>query len=689
MRAGRSAPASANTIVITTVTNASSGKLVIAVHGRGQPGGTREPVTGEAAQAVHAGATSTITDSRVELVLSGMRCRSISSMTSPFGLAVREQRRAPRRRSRGRPCGCAPTRQRATNAAPIAIAPNTTPSTIHTVSMPPLERGQPSRNDPTHDDADDRPAAASRTASTLRAICTMSAAIVRSTSASISLSSRPCVRSECATADWAHGIDPDAAFPTPCSARATWWSSRARRADLPALAGLAGHPPVAGRRVGVDVRARADRQGGRASPASRARATSASSSTPTPGSARRCWPGSTASRSASRPTTSLWRRRSDGPDRDEARAGRSSAGRRSAREIVPGETIPAATGLTGIAVSFTKGCYPGQELVERMDSRAAEAPRSLRRLEVAEGAAPGDPVLDDGELVGELTSVAGTHGARLREAHQRSSATPSRSDASRSSADRRRVALERGVVRAAVCELGRACRARGRRAPLLRGSARPRCRSAARDPQHRVGGVAHPRRRPRDQQSPASECGGGRSPRPRTRRPRGVPGGDEHLRRAPLAVRVARRQVDRAASRRSPASASSGRVGTAAPARRSLLSPASASRSARIDRSASSASPASDRPVGQLPRRRRRPAACKPSLDPTSPIAASARGGLREVACSSCDWPISRNAMKNTNPVWPVTAIDTATPIVMTRLAIAISRSAGRRSTASSPVCAM
>lgn len=78
-------------------------------------------------------------------------------------------------------------------------------------------------------------------------------------------------------------------------------------------------------------------------------------------------------------------------------------------EIVPGETIPAATGLAGVAVSFTKGCYPGQELVERMDSRAAEAPRSLRRLTVAEGAAPGDPVIDvDGTEVGVLTSVAGT-----------------------------------------------------------------------------------------------------------------------------------------------------------------------------------------------------------------------------------------------------------------------------------------
>lgn len=77
-------------------------------------------------------------------------------------------------------------------------------------------------------------------------------------------------------------------------------------------------------------------------------------------------------------------------------------------EIVPGETIPAGTGLTRVAVCFTKGCYPGQELVERMDSRAAEAPRSLRRLDVAAGTSPGDPVVDDGVDVGTVTTVAGT-----------------------------------------------------------------------------------------------------------------------------------------------------------------------------------------------------------------------------------------------------------------------------------------
>ena len=74
-------------------------------------------------------------------------------------------------------------------------------------------------------------------------------------------------------------------------------------------------------------------------------------------------------------------------------------------EIVPGETLPQGTGLNRIAVSFTKGCYPGQELVERMDSRGAEAPRTLRRLDVPEGTSAGDAVRDGDQEVGEITSV--------------------------------------------------------------------------------------------------------------------------------------------------------------------------------------------------------------------------------------------------------------------------------------------
>lgn len=78
------------------------------------------------------------------------------------------------------------------------------------------------------------------------------------------------------------------------------------------------------------------------------------------------------------------------------------------REIIAGETLPAAIGVVSLAVSFTKGCYPGQELVERMDSRGSTAPKNLRLLTgaIVENAKSGDAVIVNGETVGEFTSVA-------------------------------------------------------------------------------------------------------------------------------------------------------------------------------------------------------------------------------------------------------------------------------------------
>jgi folate-binding protein YgfZ len=96
---------------------------------------------------------------------------------------------------------------------------------------------------------------------------------------------------------------------------------------------------------------------------------------------------------------------------------------RMGAEIVPGETIPAVTGVTGVAVNFTKGCYPGQELVERMDSRGAEAPATLRVLtigaEVPTGVAPGDAVVDaSGATIGTVTSVGSTQAlATIKRGH--------------------------------------------------------------------------------------------------------------------------------------------------------------------------------------------------------------------------------------------------------------------------------
>jgi folate-binding protein YgfZ len=75
-------------------------------------------------------------------------------------------------------------------------------------------------------------------------------------------------------------------------------------------------------------------------------------------------------------------------------------------EIVPGETIPAVTGVVPLAVNFTKGCYPGQELVERMDSRGADAPTSLRIVTVEPGVQIGDPILVGDRAVATITSVS-------------------------------------------------------------------------------------------------------------------------------------------------------------------------------------------------------------------------------------------------------------------------------------------
>lgn len=80
---------------------------------------------------------------------------------------------------------------------------------------------------------------------------------------------------------------------------------------------------------------------------------------------------------------------------------------RRGAEIESGVTLPAATGVVPCAVSFTKGCYPGQELVERMDSRGAEAPQVLRRIDDASGMSVGDHIRHDDVVVGRVTSVAG------------------------------------------------------------------------------------------------------------------------------------------------------------------------------------------------------------------------------------------------------------------------------------------
>ncbi|CAA9493690.1 MAG: tRNA-modifying protein YgfZ [uncultured Rubrobacteraceae bacterium] len=74
-------------------------------------------------------------------------------------------------------------------------------------------------------------------------------------------------------------------------------------------------------------------------------------------------------------------------------------------DITP-ENFPGECGILERAVSFKKGCYPGQETVARMHYRG-HPNKDLHRLAV-EGPSPepGAEILQDGKRVGTLTSVA-------------------------------------------------------------------------------------------------------------------------------------------------------------------------------------------------------------------------------------------------------------------------------------------
>lgn len=74
------------------------------------------------------------------------------------------------------------------------------------------------------------------------------------------------------------------------------------------------------------------------------------------------------------------------------------------------KTIPAEAGqwLIDASVNFTKGCFTGQELVARIDSRGGNVPRHLRGLVVDGPEVPpaGATLTVDDKDVGEITSAA-------------------------------------------------------------------------------------------------------------------------------------------------------------------------------------------------------------------------------------------------------------------------------------------
>jgi tRNA-modifying protein YgfZ len=67
--------------------------------------------------------------------------------------------------------------------------------------------------------------------------------------------------------------------------------------------------------------------------------------------------------------------------------------------------LPAEAGLTETHVSFTKGCYPGQEPIARLHHRG-RVNRRLRVLEL-EGEPDSDELVLEGKVVGRITSRAG------------------------------------------------------------------------------------------------------------------------------------------------------------------------------------------------------------------------------------------------------------------------------------------
>jgi folate-binding protein YgfZ len=82
---------------------------------------------------------------------------------------------------------------------------------------------------------------------------------------------------------------------------------------------------------------------------------------------------------------------------------RIEAGYPAARHELSTEYIPLETGLTD-AVSFNKGCYVGQEIIARMESRNRLAKRMVG-LRLDQLVASGSPLQHEGKEVGMLTSA--------------------------------------------------------------------------------------------------------------------------------------------------------------------------------------------------------------------------------------------------------------------------------------------
>ena len=98
-------------------------------------------------------------------------------------------------------------------------------------------------------------------------------------------------------------------------------------------------------------------------------------------------------------------------------AGTPSQGRELGEDVLPAET-----GLVGRAVSTTKGCYTGQEIVARMESRGSASHRLVGlRCDAADPPPVGAAVRADGQAIGSVTSACrSTHAGTIALGYVRS-----------------------------------------------------------------------------------------------------------------------------------------------------------------------------------------------------------------------------------------------------------------------------
>ncbi len=90
---------------------------------------------------------------------------------------------------------------------------------------------------------------------------------------------------------------------------------------------------------------------------------------------------------------------------DELELLRIQAGTPAWGKEIDDRVLPAEAGLTERAVSFTKGCYPGQEPIARLHHRG-HANRGLRILALPGLPQPDDEIVYDGKSIGRITSAA-------------------------------------------------------------------------------------------------------------------------------------------------------------------------------------------------------------------------------------------------------------------------------------------